>query len=92
METRITTLEVKMDLTYKSIDRLDHSIERMDHTIMDLRSDMDKKFLHVDQKFLAVDRKFCWVIGLQIGTLLAIVGFMAKLTRFYWHYANTLYC
>jgi len=35
MEKRITTLEVRMDQTSKSIDRLDRSIS-------DLRIDMDK--------------------------------------------------
>ena len=40
MEKRVTTLEVRMDQTAQSIDRLDRSIT-------DLRVDMDKKFIHI---------------------------------------------
>jgi uncharacterized coiled-coil protein SlyX len=48
MEKRITTLEVRMDQTAKSIDHLDRSIK-------DLRLDMDKKFIHIEEK---MDKKF----------------------------------
>jgi uncharacterized coiled-coil protein SlyX len=48
MEKRITTLEVRMDQTALSIDRLDHSI-------LDLRKDMDNKFVHLEEK---IDKRF----------------------------------
>lgn len=46
------------------------SIDRLDRSIADLRAD--------------VDRKFTWMIGVQVGSLLAMIGFMAKLARFFW--------
>lgn len=45
------------------------SIDRLDRSIADLRAD--------------VDRKFTWMIGVQVGSLLAMIGFMAKLARFF---------
>lgn len=93
MEKRITTLEVRMNQTTSSIDRLDRSIS-------ELRSDMDKRFIHFeekfDQKFIhfeekmdkqfvrleeRIDRKFCWSIGIQITSLLATMAFIAQMTR-----------
>jgi len=84
MEKRVTTLEVRMDQTAQSIDRLDRSIT-------DLRVDMDKKFIHaeekIDRKFARIediiDRKFSWSIGIQITTLLAMMAFMGKMAQFY---------
>jgi uncharacterized coiled-coil protein SlyX len=48
MEKRVTTLEVRMDQTAQSIDRLDRSIT-------DLRVDMDKRFIHAEEK---IDKRF----------------------------------
>ena len=95
MEKRVTTLEVRMDQTAQSIDRLDRSIT-------DLRVDMDKKFIHaeekIDKRFIhfeekmdkkfariedIIDRKFSWSIGIQITTLLAMMAFMGKVAQFY---------
>jgi len=84
MEKRVITLEVRMDQTAQSIDRLDRSIT-------DLRVDMDKKFIHteekIDRKFARIediiDRKFSWSIGIQITTLLAMMAFMGKMAQFY---------
>jgi len=45
------------------------SIDRLDRSIADLRAD--------------VDRKFTWMIGAQIGSLLATIGFIAKLAHFF---------
>jgi len=69
MEKRITILEVLTEQSQKSIDRLDRSIDRLERSIADLRAD--------------VDRKFTWMIGVQVGSLLAMIGFMAKLARFF---------
>ncbi|CAN1560572.1 hypothetical protein MCERE10_03424 [Burkholderiaceae bacterium] len=69
MEKRLTILEVLTEQNQKSIDRLDRSLERLDRSIADLRTD--------------VDRKFNWIIGVQVGSLLAMIGFMAKLARFF---------
>ena len=72
MEKRITILEVLTEQNQTSIDRLDRldrSIDRLERSIADLRAD--------------VDRKFTWMIGAQIGSLLATIGFMAKLARFF---------
>jgi len=95
MEKRVTTLEVRMDQTAKSIDRLDRSIT-------DLRIDMDRKFIHfeekIDKKFIhfeeridkrfvrieeLIDRKFCWAISIQITSLLAMMAMMGKVAQIY---------
>lgn len=59
MEKRITTLEVRMDQTAISIDRLDHSISHlrkdMDHKFVHLEEKIEKRFLHFEEKF---DKRF----------------------------------
>lgn len=81
MEKRITTLEVLMDQTACSIDRLDRSIR-------ELRSEMDQNFVHletkIDQKFVRLeasiashrkncDKKFVWLIGIHTTIMIAIL-------------------
>lgn len=73
MEKRVTTLEVRMDQTAKSIDRLDRSIT-------ELRLDMDKKFVRIEE---IIDRKFCWAISVQITSMLAMMAFMGKIAQIY---------
>jgi hypothetical protein len=73
MEKRVTTLEVRMDQTAKSIGRLDSSIE-------ELRTSMDKNFIHVEK---VIDRQFCWSISIQLTSLLAIMAFMGKIAQIY---------
>jgi len=73
MEKRVTTLEVRMDQTAKSIDRLDQSIS-------DLRADMDRKFIRIEE---IIDRKFCWTISIQITGMLAMMAFMGKIAQIY---------
>ena len=73
MEKRVTTLEVRMDQTAKSIGRLDSSIE-------ELRTSMDKNFIHVGK---VIDRQFCWSISIQLTSLLAIMAFMGKIAQIY---------
>jgi len=84
MEKRITTLEVRMDQTAKSIDCLDRSIA-------DLRVDMDKKFIHFEEKMEKrfvrieeiIDRKFCWTISIQLTSMLAMMAIMGKIAQIY---------
>ncbi len=84
MEKRVTTLEVRMDQTAKSIDRLDRSIT-------ELRLDMDKKFIHfeekMDKRFIRIeeiiDRKFCWAISIQLTSMLAMMAMMGKIAQIY---------
>ena len=56
-----------MDQITKSIDRLDRSIVELRSEMRELRSD--------------VDRKFTWLIGTQIGILLAILGMMVRMAN-----------
>ena len=67
MEKRIITLQVIVDQITKSIDRLDRSIVELRAEMRELRSD--------------VDRKFTWLIGTQIGILLAILGMMVRMAN-----------
>ncbi len=73
MEKRITALEVRMDETAKSIDRLDRSIT-------DLRTGMDKRFARIES---IIDTKFCWGISIQITCLLAFMALMGKISQYF---------
>jgi uncharacterized coiled-coil protein SlyX len=95
MEKRVTTLEVRMDQTAKSIDRLDQSITNlridMDKKFIHVEEKMDKKFIHfeekIDKRFVRIeeiiDRKFCWSISIQITSMLATLAFMGKIAQIY---------
>lgn len=43
-------------------EQLGNAIERLERSVSDLRAD--------------VDRKFMWLIGIQIGTLLTVIGIL----------------
>ena len=44
------------------VEQLGTAMERLERSVSDLRTD--------------VDRKFMWLIGIQIGTLLAVIGIL----------------
>jgi len=56
------------------VDQITKSIDRLDRSIVELRSEMRE--LRSD-----VDRKFTWLIGTQIGILLAILGMMVRMAN-----------
>jgi len=35
---------------------------------------MNSRFDAVDRRFQAIDRRFFWILGIQITTLIAVVG------------------
>ena len=95
MEKRVTALEVRMDQTAKSIDRLDRSITDlridMDRKFIHIEEKMDKRFIHfeekIDKKFIRIeeiiDRKFCWTISIQVTSMLAMMAMMGKIAQIY---------
>lgn len=64
LEERVAYLEGKTE---------DHSTVAADlrRTIRELRDEMIRRFEQADQK---IDRHFTWLVGIQLGTLVAIVG------------------
>ena len=82
MEKRVTTLEVLMNQTAKSIDRLDRSI-------IDLRGDLNLSIkdlrLEHNQSIGGLrrdmGRKFLWLIGIQLAGLVAMIGAIARLIQ-----------
>ena len=82
MEKRVTTLEVLMSQTAKSIDRLDRSIVDMrgdlNHSIKDLRLEHNQSIGGLRRD---IDRKFLWLIGIQLAGLAAMMGAIARLAQ-----------
>ncbi len=82
MEKRVTTLEVLMSQTAKSIDRLDRSIVDLrgdlNHSIKDLRLEHNQSIGGLRRD---MDRKFLWLIGIQLAGLAAIMGAIARLAQ-----------
>lgn len=82
MEKRVTTLEVLMSQTAKSIDRLHRSIVDLrgdlNHSIKDLRLEHHQSIGGLRRD---MDRKFLWLIGVQLAGLAAMMGAMARLAN-----------
>ena len=82
MEKRVTTLEVLMSQTAKSIDRLDRSIVDLrgdlNHSIKDLRLELNQSIGGLRRD---MDRKFLWLIGIQLAGLAAMMGAIARLAQ-----------
>lgn len=82
MEKRVTTLEVLMSQTAKSIDRLDRSIVDLrgdlNHSIKDLRLEHNQSIGGLRRD---MDRKFLWLIGIQLAGLAAMMGAIVRLAQ-----------
>ena len=61
MDRRVESLEQRMDARFEAIDRRMESLEQR----------MDARFESLDNK---VSRQFVWLVGVQVTTLVAIVG------------------
>ena len=84
VEERLTTVEHKVEENARRIDGLHEAIR-------DLGDRMERRFEAVDRRFEAVDRRFeavernmssqfRWIVGIQVTTLIAIVGAIAAAT------------
>ena len=55
----------------------------MNRQFTDVREDMHRRFDHLDRRVLAVDEKedrhFTWVIGIQVASILAVMGVFGAL-------------
>lgn len=84
MEKRVTTLEVLSAQQTKSIDRLEQSIVHLrtevNGSLATLSTELRGEIRHLSDR---VDRKFFWVVGVQIGTLITMLGAMAKLAQLF---------
>ena len=84
MEKRVTTLEVLSAQQTKSIDRLEQSIVHLrtevNGSLATLSTELRGEIQHLSDR---VDRKFFWVVGVQIGTLITMLGAMAKLAQLF---------
>ncbi len=78
----MTTLEVIAEQHIKAIERLDRSIAElhaeMARSISELRAEVRAEMRELRSDF---DRKFTWLIGIQIGALLAMLGMMARMAN-----------
>ncbi len=77
VEERLTTVELKVEENARRIDGLHEAIR-------DLGDRMERRFEAVDRRFEAVERnmssQFRWIVGIQMTTLIAIVGAIAAAT------------
>lgn len=79
----VRSLELRMDARFEGVDRRFEGIDRRFEAV-DRRFDaIDRRFDTVDRRIDGLDdkvsRQFVWLVGLQVTTLIAIVG--ALLTR-----------
>ena len=65
-----------MDRRFEAIDRRFEAIDRRFETIDRRFEAMDRRFVVVDQN---MSRQFRWIVGIQMTTLLAMVGAIAAI-------------
>jgi chromosome segregation ATPase len=79
----IRSLEHRMDARFEAIDHRFEAIDRRFENIDRRFEAIDRRFDTVDRRIDSIDdkvsRQFVWLVGLQVTTLVAIVG--ALLTR-----------
>jgi hypothetical protein len=67
----IVSLEARMDRRFEAIDRRFEAIDRRFEQI-------DQRFVGLDQRLDGLDnkisRQFVWLVGIQISSLIAVVG------------------
>ncbi len=81
LDHSITSLRRDMD------HKFDHIEDKMDKKFIHVEEKFDKKFLHfeekIDKKLNRIeekfDRKFFWLLSIQITSLLAMMGLIAKI-------------
>src|SRR3970040_2390774 len=89
LEERIAALEVKIaaqtmsgtelrgtlaglqDQMNRRFEQVDRRFEQVDHRFTELQGQMNQRFDSADQK---TDRQFTWLVGIQVGVLVAVVG------------------
>ena len=57
------------------IQHLDQKVQHLDQKIQYLDQKVDRLFFNLDSK---VSRQFVWLVGMQVGVLVAIVGAMFR--------------
>ncbi len=71
MARRFQSLEERMDRRFEQVDRRFEQV--------------DRRFEHVDHRFDTLDakmsRQFTWIVGLQVTTLIAVLGAIFSLMQ-----------
>lgn len=71
LEERVAYLEGRLEDHATAVDRLRSDGQDLRETIRQLGERMDRRFDTLDEK---VDRHFTWLVGIQVATLVAVVG------------------
>jgi len=68
VDHRFIELQDQMNRRFEQVDR---RFEQVDHRFTELQGQMNQRFDSADQK---TDRQFTWLVGIQVGVLVAVVG------------------
>lgn len=71
LEERVAYLEGRLEDHVTAVDRLRSDGQDLREAIGQLGERMDRRFDTLDEK---VDRHFTWLVGIQVATLVAVVG------------------
>jgi hypothetical protein len=74
-ESRLDFLEGRVEEQSRNWDRLYGEIGRLDQKIDLVRSEIS---VRVDALGDKIDRHFMWLVGIQIGTLVAVIGALLR--------------
>jgi hypothetical protein len=70
-EERVAFLEARNDDHTRAVGELRGDFRELRGEVRDLREQMDRRFEALDSK---VSRHFAWLVGIQVMTLVAVVG------------------
>jgi len=76
LEERVAYLEGRGEEHAGAIAEVRADVRDVRQDVRDLRAEMIRRFEQVDARFAHVDNRFNWLVGLQVATLLAIVGLL----------------
>jgi len=68
----------RIDRVDQRIDRVDQRLDRLEQRMEARFEAVDRRFETIDHRFIAIEekmsRQFLWIVGIQITTLIAVVG------------------
>jgi len=78
VEERVAFVEGRMGEQSQQVANIREAVVNLEQR-MDRRFDaVDRRFDAIDRRFDQADRRFLWLVGLQVTTLIALVGILLR--------------
>ena len=81
IDARLEAIDLRFGVLERRMDRLEYRMDRLEDRMEKFEARMDSRFNHFDARLLSleqkVDRQFVWLVGIQLTTMITVVGVLA---------------